>query len=237
MINSVRNTVLAIVNKQNFGYISPADFNLYSKQAQLDIFEDVFYRYNQWVSIINSRRQGNEKASDDYANVIKNIEEVIDTFSVFNQSLTLDSGSIYNIPDDYYLLNKVYYNGSREIERVSNGKIIYLLSSHHTAPTLSYPAYVHNGNKIHVYPTTITSGVSTQYIRKPKDPKWTYSSLGAGEPIFNQSAVDYQDFELPKAYEPKLIVKILQYSGISIRENEVYNFSKTEETIKDQKQL
>ena len=47
MINSVRNTVLAVANKQNFGYITPADFNLYAKQAQLDLFEDYFYSYSQ----------------------------------------------------------------------------------------------------------------------------------------------------------------------------------------------
>jgi hypothetical protein len=235
MINSVRNTVLAIVNKQNFGYITPADFNLYSKQAQLDIFEDVFYRYNQWVSIINSRRQGNEKAATDYADIIKNIEEVIDTFSVY-VPLVNDTDSVFDIPSDYYLLNKLYYNNNREIERVSNGKIINLLSSNLTSPTVAYPAYILNGSKVTVYPPTITSNVSTQYIRKPKDPKWTYIEIGAGEPVFSQSQADYQDFELPKAYEPELVVKILQYSGISIRENEVYNFSKAEESFKDQKQ-
>ena len=42
-INEVRNTVLAIANKNNYGYISPQDFNLYAKQAQLDMFEDYFY--------------------------------------------------------------------------------------------------------------------------------------------------------------------------------------------------
>jgi len=46
MINAVRNTVLAILNKNNYGYISPADFNLFAKQAQLDIFDEYFLEYN-----------------------------------------------------------------------------------------------------------------------------------------------------------------------------------------------
>ena len=45
-INEVRNTVLAIANKNNYGYISPSDFNLYAAQAQMDMFEDYFYQYN-----------------------------------------------------------------------------------------------------------------------------------------------------------------------------------------------
>ena len=46
MINSVRNTVLSIVNKDNRGYISPEEFNLYSKQAQIEIYEKLFYDYS-----------------------------------------------------------------------------------------------------------------------------------------------------------------------------------------------
>ena len=40
MINEVRQTVLAILNKNNYGYISPGDFNLYAEQAQLDLFDE-----------------------------------------------------------------------------------------------------------------------------------------------------------------------------------------------------
>ena len=50
MIDSVRKTVLSILNKNNYGYITPADFNLYAKQAQLDIFDDYFYDYNYKIN-------------------------------------------------------------------------------------------------------------------------------------------------------------------------------------------
>ena len=46
MIDDVRTTVLAVLNKNNYGYLSPMDFNLYAKQAQLEIFENLFYQYN-----------------------------------------------------------------------------------------------------------------------------------------------------------------------------------------------
>ena len=58
MINSVRNTVLAILNKNNYGYIAPNDFNLYAKQAQLDLFEDLFYEYNYQIIKENARQSG-----------------------------------------------------------------------------------------------------------------------------------------------------------------------------------
>jgi hypothetical protein len=55
MINEVYSTVLSVLNKNNYGYLSPGDFNLFAKQAQLDIFEDFFYSYNYQLNKENSR--------------------------------------------------------------------------------------------------------------------------------------------------------------------------------------
>lgn len=315
MINSVRNTVLAIANKQNFGYISPADFNLYAKQAQLDIFENYFYRYNEWVAKQNGRVSGSQ-----YADIVKNLEEVIDTFSV-EDALFNNESNVYNTPNEnnnsntYYLLNKVLiYNqeissgdldtfsgttvtdndadfvtdgvavgdlltnredgvvhyrtitevtsatelqvssslalsearpvysilraGFKEAERVSHSKITMLNASNLTAPKLNTPAYTQSELTISLYPETINGvgQVRAQYIRKPKDPKWTYSTLSGGEPIFDQGAADYQDFELPASDEPTLVAKILKFIGISIREADLYQAGASEEAKEVQKQ-
>jgi len=107
MINAVRNTVLAIANKNNYGYISPQDFNLYCNQAQMDIFEDYFYQYNNWVARTNARTSGTG-----YADIVKNLEEVIDTFSVtsfLSQPDGPGTSNRYSLPSDYYLINKLYY--------------------------------------------------------------------------------------------------------------------------------
>lgn len=229
MINSVRNTVLAVANKQNFGYITPADFNLYAKQAQLDLFEDYFYSYSQQLYKQNARRSGSG-----YADIVKGLEEVIDSFSVISTPSSA-SAPLYPLPTDYYLINSVRY-GTREVERVSNNKIIQLSSSNLTAPNTTFPAYVLNGNDITVYPDTILTGITLQYIRKPLDPKWTYTTLSGGEPVFDQGNSDYQDFELPGSDEPSLVAKILQYAGISLREKDVYQFGVNEETIEQQTQ-
>ena len=87
------------------------------------------------------------------------------------------------------------------------------------------------GNVLDVYPTTITgvSDVDAFYIRHQKDPKWTYFTLSGGEPVFDETALDYQDFELPDADEPTLVMKILQYAGISIREGDVYQAANAED--------
>lgn len=307
MINSVRNTVLSILNKNNYGYISPADFNLFAKQAQLDIFEDYFYQYNIQINKENNRL--GRLSGTGYADIKKGLEEVLDSFSV-TSFLSRVNANIYSLPLDYYLINKIFYypnelasgittgttagklddvdanflgvvsvgdivvnttdatsafvtavantslnlssdiivtaenyavyNNSNivEVERVNQDKIFYLTNSNLTSPTTQYPAYVLEGNNVTAYPTTISGSadLQTQYVRYPKDPKWTYQSLTGGQPMFDQSQADYQDFELPLSDETDLVISILKYAGLSIREADIYNAADSQqktETIQE----
>lgn len=225
MINSVRNTVLSVLNKNNYGYISPNDFNLFAKQAQLDIFENYFYRYNYQILKENARESG-----IGYADIKKQYEEVIDSFSK-SVILTKTSGT-FALPTDYYTVVRIIYTNPAgkmvEIEKVPIARAQQLLMSNLTQPIELFPAYVQSEDKLTVYPDTISTGVSCYYVRYPKDPKWTYTLVN-GEPLFNQGAIDYQDFELPLTDEPTLVAKILQFSGMSIREIEALNFATQQE--------
>jgi hypothetical protein len=241
MINSVRNTVLSILNKNNYGYISPSDFNLYSKQSQLEVFEEYFSEYNKITNMQNTRTAGS-----DYADIRKPIEEAMELFS---QTSTLTqvapASNRFYLPSltttgyDYFLINKVLcYDGSGaqrvfkgEAEKVTHSKITMLVNSLLTTPTETYPAYTQEGAVMTVYPTSINlpNEVDAQYFRYPKDPKWTYITLTNGEPVFDQSQPDYQDFEVPVEDEYKLVSKILQYAGMSIREIAAVQFGGAEE--------
>ena len=77
MINSVRNTVLSVLNKNNYGYISPSDFNLFSKQAQLEVFEEYFSEYNKLLNMENLRTSGTG-----YADTRKAVEEAMELFAL-----------------------------------------------------------------------------------------------------------------------------------------------------------
>ena len=46
-IDTVYQKVLAITNKEQRGYITPHEFNLFADQAQMEIFEQYFYDLNQ----------------------------------------------------------------------------------------------------------------------------------------------------------------------------------------------
>ena len=229
MINDVRNTVLSIISKENRGFITPLEFNLFAKQAQLEIFEQYVYNYSQAINKQNARMHG-----EGYADIPRNMVEVIDKFSSF-ASLPYNSvNNHYEVPDNYFFLTRINYN-NKEVEKVSPSKILYLLNSNLTAPTVSYPVYTLDEKGIIVYPTTIvptapnTTPITTQYLRYPKDPQWTYTVTPNGDPLFNPSSSTYQDFELPLNDFANLVIKILEYSGISIREQDVVSAAKSEE--------
>ena len=73
------------------------------------------------------------------------------------------------------------------------------------------------------------------YVRELADPKWTYEVIGQ-DPVFNPSASDYQDFELPIEEAPNLISIILQMAGVSIRDLDLLTAENNNEALKLQKQ-
>jgi hypothetical protein len=235
MINSVRNTVLSILNKNNYGYISPSDFNLLAKQAQMEIYEEYYSAYNKTNNMENARMSGTE-----YADIKNPIAETLESF-LRNDTLTqvAPNTNRYYVPSlvttgyTFYMISRLTCfdpTGTTrfgDAEKVANARIYNLLDSMLTAPTTKYPAYIIDGDIINVYPDTINgaSSLKCSYFRQPLDPKWTYVNLiSNGEPSFDPSQPDYQDFELPPEDEYKLITKMLEYCGIVIREFAVSQF-------------
>jgi hypothetical protein len=220
MINEVRNTVLAILNKQNYGYVSPADFNMYAKQAQLDVFEQYFYKYNRGI-IMENARQSNTGLAD----MTKRTQEVIEIFSVMTDPVVSVPTNSYTLPENIFYLNSVRYNKASnrfiDVEKTNRSKLTALLMSNLTQPIDLFPMYYSEGKKIIVYPETInqTGKITLDYVRYPEDPKWTWRNISGGSPVFDPTQEDYMDFELPLSDQTLLVAKILQYAGFEIRED------------------
>lgn len=220
MINEVRNEVLSILNKNNYGFITPTDFNNYAKLAQLDIFEQYFFKYNQFI-IKQNLRQANTGLAD----ITKRLEEVIELFSVTGNPVISTPTNSYTLPSNLYLLNRVTYVPQaglfRDVEKCSRVKLNQLLMSNLTQPVEIFPMYYNEGSKIFIYPITIADQTKVQidYVRYPAEPKWTWRNISGGAPLFDPTQPDYQDFELPQSDQPLLVAKILQYAGFEIRED------------------
>jgi hypothetical protein len=88
-IDNVYQKVLAFANKEQRGYITPQEFNLFAHQAQLEIFEQYFYDLNQFL-----RLPGN---SEEYSNIVNNLREKI---AFFEKIGTINSGVIIPSTND-----------------------------------------------------------------------------------------------------------------------------------------
>ena len=65
-VDTIYQRVLAIANKEQRGYITPIEFNLYANQAQMSIYEGYFYDLDQAL-----RARGNETFSSDKVDIIE----------------------------------------------------------------------------------------------------------------------------------------------------------------------
>ena len=155
-------------------------------------------------------------AGDIVGNILTNQTAIVT--SVINATtLQLDADIFLTFPEGYVIYDDSVVN---EAEKVTQSKITMLNNSLLTAPSTMFPAYTQQEPTLSLFPVSINTigAVLCQYIRYPKDPKWTFVNLVGGEPSFDPSQNDYQDFELSISDEPTLVIKILQYAGMSIRE-------------------
>ena len=169
--------------------------------------------------------------------IVFNLRPVAPSYATVTQVL---SGNILGLSEDIFTVvpsNYIIFKPKQnELEKVTQGKITMLNNSTLTAPNRLFPAYTQEGSILTTHPSTLTEGIMCQYIRYPKDPKWTYITLTNGEPMFDSSQADFQDFELAVDDQVGLVNKILQYAGMSIREVQAVQFGKAEEQMNDQQE-
>jgi|21_taG_2_1085346.scaffolds.fasta_scaffold04188_3 hypothetical protein len=207
-IDRVYQKVLALANKEQRGYITPQEFNLFADHAQMEIFEQYFYDLEQFE----------RDASSDVDSLI---EQKIQIFKQLPTSIT--NGS--NLPANTHQIDSVgvvWDSGRRGIvERVSRGEAIGIESSPLLNTSLATCYYVH-GNAVHFVDYTSLSGIlpsggsfTINLTRKPNKPEWLYVISGENA-LFNPGGST--DFELHSSEENKLVIKILALAGVAIKD-------------------
>ena len=287
-VNTVYQTVLLILNKEQRGYMTPLEFNKIGTQTQLEIFETYFESLNQQIRI--------PQTNVDYADRVLNLDEKISifktsgsptytapSFSLPSESglaqssetisttigtvaypfqtitanelsggtvqvffdgvlqntaaytitgttitLTVAPATIFSVfvivsLDDFYRLGTVLYTSGalapQELERVTRSELYHINSSKLTKPSTIYPVYLYENKRLLVYPTSITSGITVDYIRKPLDPSWNFTLGSNNQYIYSPNTSI--NFELHDAEQTELILKILLYAGVVVKSPEI----------------
>ena len=225
-IDTVYQRVLALANKEQRGYITPQEFNLFANQAQQEIFEQYFYDLNQ-----QARVPGNEYV---YADVDDMLEEKLQIFENTDVAANIALytpivGGFFALPDYIYRVSKIEFSTidceilkTKDFNDCINGGPL-------TRPNNTRPiANIRNSvlriigtNNISLTPTAII------HFKKPTKVAWGYFVVG-GKALYDTNIYDPNTglgktthFELHPAEETELVYKILKYAGISMRRDDL----------------
>jgi len=232
-VDTVYKTVLLILNKEQRGYITPDEFNKTATQVQLDIFEQYFEDLNQQLRVPQS--------DYDYSDRQMSIDEKISPFKTegdcvygsgkFNLPiLDIEGNEVINLGAEptttqvsFYKLGTPIFTPTTgfdtELQRLPRNEFYNIEKSPLTASTEDFPTYLYESNKLTVRPKSIQSGVSTSFIRKPRNIKWNFTLGTVGQYIY--SSAGSQQFELNASEQVEVITRVLFYSGVIIRDPQV----------------
>ena len=220
LIDTVYQKVLALANKEQRGYITPQDFNLFANQAQLEIFEQYFYDVN------GARRvQGNDTVYADIDDMLEEKMQVFEQTDLWAQisNYTPASGSGLVLPGNFYRVHRVEVTKQLNLCEILNTKDFSdcAFSGPLLAPSNIRPiANIRNNilrcrgsNNLPLTPTRII------YFQTPTRVNWTYVVINK-QAMYNAN-VTTRNFDLHPSEENQLVNKILRLAGVSNEQPEV----------------
>jgi len=237
-VNTVYRTCLFILNKEQRGYLTPAEFNSIATQVQLEIFEKYFEDLNQQLRIPENESE--------YSNRVKNVDNQI---SIFKEIVSLAPDWIigtneFNQPLNVHRIGTVMYKDEQELQRVERNDWLRINMSKLTRPSANYPIYIYESDKIIIQPPSlvvpdplnpaqILDQFSLSYVRKPLNPIWGYT-IQPSNGAFIYDSVTSQDFEIDDVDQTEIILKVLLYAGVVIRDPQIVQAASAQIAAEDQ---
>jgi hypothetical protein len=232
-INTVYQTVLFILNKEQRGYITPLEFNSLATQVQGEIFQSYFPDGNQ----VNRFNQNNSQNDTEFFNIFKNIsyklapfiEEVAYIQSVTGQPFYYPANgaagvinrTIYNIGDVIST-----YTGTSNIDSitqlVSKNDYNKITRSKLTKPTKQQPIFYTSPSSLITNATTGAllninpepNTVLVNVLFEPSTPFWRFIPGPSNSYVYNSSSS--VNFDLDISEQSDIIMRILKYCGVII---------------------
>jgi len=239
-INTVYTTVLFILNKEQRGYIPPAEFNSLAVQVQNDIFDTYFPDGNQ----VNRFNQNNRQNDTEFFDMFKDISYKLFPFEketdfTYNAANT---GFIYTANKTIYKLGEIIAttpasqtgqpsNIESVVQLTSKSDYTEITRSKLTKPTAQYPICFTTQTAaaiapattpqllIKVSPASATTTLKVNCLFKPIDPSWTFTIGSLGQYVYNTTTSI--DFQLDVSEQNNLIIDILKYAGIIIKDPQI----------------
>ena len=219
-INSVYQKVLALANKEQRGYITPQEFNLFADKAQLEIFENYFHGVKM-AEVKPKNQMG-------YADEVEMLEEKLHPFHV-DESVNTATASL-TLPTNTYKLIGITRNGSK-VTQLNKSQVAYTENNPLLKANLVRSSFVREDSgvvTIYPAPSSATYDIDTtsdgnfdqesfevSYYKRPTAPMFGYVLL-QGEALYNSNTSI--NFELHGSEEGNLVYRILMLAGLTMKQ-------------------
>jgi hypothetical protein len=219
-INHIFKTINAISNKEQKGYVKPSEFNTLLQQAELEIFEDNYFK----TAMPNKLQRGLESDLDRTDSLIPYLRTATGT----SNGASLDASYMHMVG---------VYSGTKEVKFVRHSELGKVLNSTIIAPSTSNPIYTiaptatgaTPATKVNFY--TSSSGPNSMaykivYLAKPTVPVNGHLITNATTGFVNLGACTALD--APKSEHSKIMNKVLQFLGIHLKDGDLVSYATNE---------
>ena len=224
-INTVYTTVLYILNKEQRGYVTPAEFNSLATLVQDEIFESYFPDGNQ----VNRQNQNNTQNDTEFFNMFKDISYKLYPFErtasfTYNAGATIlgweytGTGTIFKLGEIISTYNTTNPQYDSITELASQSDFSKITRSTLTAPTMQYPLCTTGtgpNNSVLIKVSPLPNVLNVNALFTPVAPEWKFTTGSLGQYVFSGTSVN---FELDISEQTNLIIGILKYCGLIIND-------------------
>ncbi len=127
-----------------------------------------------------------------------------------------------------YRIGEVTYKNEVLIQRLQRNDFYTSEKSKLTKATETFPTYLYENNYLFIKPDSIINDVQVEYVKKPSDVIWGFNVGTLGEYLYNEEEYNATtqptgsiNFELHESEQTEVILRILQYAGIIIRDPQI----------------
>lgn len=231
-VDTVYQTVQALANKEQRGYLTPQEFNLFAIHAQKDIFEQYFYD----LDVIRTAKPQERELGDSVQHILFKIQNTrgVD----INPNSIVAGGTTF---ENRQFNGKIFVtiNGIRKtVNKIENPDEIHdLRRSKWHQEAFDEAVYFDDGyGRIQVWngDGQIQAGVTCESVKgEPGLVYWGYMIINE-KPVYDPERSRH--FDLHSSEQPDLVAKILKLAGISIEDQELYQAAAAEEALNTQQQ-
>jgi len=225
-IDTVYQTVQALANKEQRGYITPQEFNLFANQALNDIFDQYIYD----LAAFTERRPKMDMLGDSVGTVMRKLE-------AYTSFVNVTGGT--TLPPGVHT-GQIFLGAGgtrRTLKEIDPDLVSDFYASKWHKQGFTDAVFFKDGHKrIQVWDKTgqILTNVTVEVISgRPAMCYWGYTVVNE-KATYNPGTT--QNIDLDPAEQADIVIKILKMAGISTEDQQLYSAGAAEDAVNTQEE-